>query len=324
MQDRFGRKIDYMRISVTDRCNLRCVYCMPEAGVESIPHGEILSYEEILRVVHAAASMGVEKIKITGGEPLVRKGVASLVRMIKETPGIKTVTMTTNGVLFPQLGKELAGAGLDGVNFSLDTLDAQAFAALTRFDALENVLEGVHLAIKLGLKTKLNCVPMQTQESADWVNIAGLAKNNPIDVRFIEMMPIGLGSDFETVSNDIVMQKLTEAFGQPVRSAVIHGNGPAVYYDFPGFHGSVGFISALSHSFCANCNRIRLTADGELKPCLCYNAGLALKPLLRSGISDESLRSAMAGVIEAKPKQHQLGEAANSASETRRMVQIGG
>ncbi len=324
MQDRFGRNIDYMRISVTDRCNLRCVYCMPEQGVESIPHDEILSYEEIIRVVRAAAALGIEKIKITGGEPLVRKGVASLVRMIKETPGIRTVTMTTNGVLFPQHGNELAEAGLDGVNFSLDSLDKKTFAALTRFDALESVVEGIHLALRLGLKTKLNCVPTQLQNSSDWVTIAGLGRDNPLDVRFIEMMPIGLGRDFDTINNDIVLAELKSAFGQPVRSAVSHGSGPAVYYDFPGFRGSIGLISALSHSFCVSCNRIRLTADGELKPCLCLGGGLALKPLLRSDISDESLKCAIAGVIEDKPKQHALCEAANGSSETRKMVQIGG
>ncbi len=324
MQDRFGRKIDYMRISVTDRCNLRCVYCMPKQGVESIAHDEILSYEEIVRVVRTAASLGIEKIKITGGEPLVRKGVASLVRMVKAIPGIRAVTMTTNGVLFAQYGEELAGAGLDGVNFSLDSLDKQMFESLTRFDALESVTEGIRLALRLGLKTKLNCVPMQTQQSSDRLNIAALARDNPLDVRFIEMMPIGLGRDFETVINDDIMQELANAFGQPIRSNVIHGSGPAVYYDFPGFRGSIGFISALSHSFCSSCNRIRLTADGELKPCLCYQDGLALKPLLRSGMSDDQLTGVMADVIAGKPKQHVLGEAASGEQETRKMVQIGG
>ncbi len=324
MQDRFGRKIDYMRVSVTDRCNLRCVYCMPKQGVDSIPHDDILSYEEIVRVVRAAASLGIEKIKITGGEPLVRKGVASLVRMVKAIPGIRTVTITTNGVLFPQYGEELAAAGLDGVNFSLDSLDRQTFESLTRFDALESVAEGIRLALRLGLKTKLNCVPMQTQLSSDRMNIAALARDNPLDVRFIEMMPIGLGCDFETMSNDDVFKELADAFGQPVRSKISHGSGPAVYYDFQGFQGSIGFISSLSHSFCGSCNRIRLTADGELKPCLCYQDGLALKPLLRSGVSDDKLTGVMADVIEGKPEKHMLGKTASSAQETRKMVQIGG
>lgn len=324
MQDQFGRKIDYMRISVTDRCNLRCVYCMPKQGVESIPHNEILSYEEIIRVVRAAATLGIEKIKITGGEPLVRKGVASLVRMIKDIPGIRAVTMTTNGVLFPQYAEALVKAGLDGVNFSLDTLNRQSYEALTLFDALENVMEGIRMALRLGLKTKLNCVPMPTQNSVDRVNIAALARDNPLDVRFIEMMPIGLGRDYESVNNDDILKELTQAYGQPVCSKGSHGNGPAVYYDFQGFQGSIGLISALSHAFCGSCNRIRLTADGELKPCLCYHQGLALKPLLRSGIPENSLASVMAGVIEGKPHQHQFGHMKNGAEETRKMVQIGG
>ena len=324
MLDNCGRKIDYMRISITDRCNLRCIYCMPKEGIECISHDEILSYEEILRVVNAGASLGIEKIKITGGEPLVRKGVASLVRMVKQTPGIKTVTLTTNGVLFHELGEELAKAGLSGVNFSLDSLDAKTYERLTRFNVLDKVKDGIDFAMRLGLKTKLNCVPVETCNGEDWAALAALAKDKPLDVRFIEMMPIGLGRDFHTVNNADVMKKLIKTFGQPVRSANAHGNGPAVYYDFAGFQGSIGFISAVSESFCAGCNRVRLTADGVLKPCLCFNDGLPLKPLLRNGISDSDLADAMRNEIENKPRQHKFCEAADKTTETRRMVQIGG
>lgn len=324
MLDKCGRKIDYMRISVTDRCNLRCIYCMPKEGIECISHDEILSYEEILRVVNAGASLGIEKIKITGGEPLVRKGIASLVQMIKQTPDIKTVTLTTNGVLFPECGEELAKAGLDGVNFSLDSLDAKIFETLTRFNALDKVKDGIDLALRLGLKTKLNCVPVESQNGEDIIALAALAKEKLLDVRFIEMMPIGLGRDFHTVNNADVIKRLIDRFGQPVRSDSAHGNGPAVYYDFTGFQGSIGFISAVSESFCAGCNRVRLTADGVLKPCLCFNDGLPLKPLLRNGISDEKLIDSMRHVIENKPRQHKLCEAADMTTETRKMVQIGG
>lgn len=324
MLDQCGRKIDYMRISVTDRCNLRCIYCMPKEGIECISHEEILSYEEILRVVNAGASLGIQKIKLTGGEPLVRKGIASLVRHVKQTPGIKAVTLTTNGVLFPELGEDLAKAGLDGVNFSLDSLDAHVFETLTRFPALDKVKDGLDLALRLGLKTKLNCVPVESQNGEDIIALAALAKEKPLDVRFIEMMPIGLGRDFSTLNNAVVLDRLTERFGQPVRSDSVHGNGPAVYYDFGGFQGSIGFISAVSESFCEGCNRIRLTADGVLKPCLCFNDGLALKPLLRSGISDNELIQRIRRVIENKPRQHKLCEAADMTTETRKMVQIGG
>jgi cyclic pyranopterin phosphate synthase len=322
MLDQCGRKIDYMRISVTDRCNLRCVYCMPKEGIKCIGHDEILTYDEILRIVKAGASLGIEKIKVTGGEPLVRKGIVTLVRMIKQTPGIKTVTLTTNGVLFSELGEQLSEAGLDGVNFSLDSLDARVFAQLTRVDALDKVKQGIDTALRLGLKTKLNCVPIDTYNGAELAEIAALAKDKPVDVRFIEMMPIGLGHGFETMDNAVVMEKLVERFGQPKRSAGVHGNGPAVYYDFPKFEGSIGFISAVSNTFCAGCNRIRLTADGVLKPCLCYGDGLPLKPLLRNGISDSELTQEMRHVIENKPREHQLCEA--ETTETRKMVQIGG
>ncbi len=324
MLDNCGRKIDYMRISVTDRCNLRCIYCMPKEGIACISHDEILSYEEIIRVVQAGALLGIEKIKITGGEPLVRKGIASLVRMIKQTPGIKTVTLTTNGVLFPELGEELIKAGLDGVNFSLDSLDAKTFEMLTRFHVLDKVKEGINLALQLGLKTKLNCVPVESCNGEDWVALAALAKERLLDVRFIEMMPIGLGRDFSTVNNAEVMEKLIERFGQPVRSFSAHGNGPAVYFDFSGFQGSIGFISAVSETFCAGCNRVRLTADGVLKPCLCFYDGLPLKPLLRKGIPDEELTDKIRDVIENKPQHHKLCEVADKTTETRKMVQIGG
>jgi len=324
MLDQYGRKIDYMRISVTDRCNLRCIYCMPKEGIESIGHDEILSYDEILKVVKAGAALGIEKIKITGGEPLVRKGVTSLVRMIKRTSGIKMVTLTTNGVLFSELGEELAEAGLDGVNFSLDTLDEQIYNNLTRVDALGKVKAGIDIALQLDLKTKLNCVPIDSYNGEDLTAIAALAKNKPLDVRFIEMMPIGLGRGFETTNNADVLETLVERFGQPMRSAVEHGNGPAVYYDFDGFQGSIGFISAVSNSFCEGCNRVRLTADGVLKPCLCFNDGLPLKPLLRNGISDGELIDEMRHVIENKPHQHKLGETADKTTEMRKMVQIGG
>lgn len=322
MQDSLGRTIDYMRVSVTDRCNLRCVYCMPREGIACLSHDDVLSYEEIHRVVKEAAALGISKIKITGGEPLVRKNVAALVRMVKDTPGISAVTMTTNGVLFPQFGRELAEAGLCGVNFSLDSLDAATFKKLTLADAVDSVKAGIALALKLGLKTKLNCVPIAGYNSGDWVNIARLAQHQPLDVRFIELMPIGLGRGFQSVPGDAILEQLTASFGQPSPSAAVHGNGPAVYVDFPGFTGSIGFISALSHSFCAGCNRVRLTADGELKPCLCSGDGLDLKPLLREGASDEALRQAIERTVAGKPGRHHMCE--NENSEKRKMVQIGG
>lgn len=322
MQDGFGRTIDYMRISVTDRCNLRCVYCMPPEGVECVGHGDILRFEEMLRVVEAGVALGITKYRITGGEPLVRKGIVDFVRMVKATAGVESVAMTTNGVLFAEMAQALKVAGLDAVNFSLDCLDAESFKRLTRVDAWDAVMAGIDKALALGLKTKLNCVPMEGYNSGDWVRLAALAREKALDIRFIEMMPIGLGRDFKSVDNDEVLAALTQAFGEPKRSANGHGSGPAEYVDFAGFKGSVGFISAMSHTFCGSCNRVRLTADGMLKACLCYEDGVDLKALLRANISDEELKDALAAAITAKPLRHNFCD--GTATEQRKMVQIGG
>ena len=324
MVDQYGRTIDYMRISITDRCNLRCIYCMPEEGIECIPHNEILTYEEILRLVHAAAANGISKIKITGGEPLVRKNAAELIRQIKQVEGIREVTLTTNGVLFTEQGAALIAAGLDSVNFSLDTQDASNFNRITRVDAYRQVLASVEYALQLGIKTKINCVPLQPYDYADLTELAGFARKYPIDVRFIELMPIGLGLQYEPVKSEFVLGQLTREYGEPKVSPVIHGNGPARYYDFPGFKGSIGFISPISNIFCENCNRIRLTASGTLKLCLCNNRSLELKPLLRGGISDEQLSEVIRNAIYDKPLEHHLGGPDDDTTETKKMVQIGG
>ena len=323
MKDSAGRNINYMRISVTDRCNLRCAYCMPPEGVQSLPHSEILQYEEILRVIRAGVSLGIDQYRITGGEPLVRKGIMDFARMVKQTPGVKSLSISTNGVLFSDMGEALKDAGLDAVNFSLDCMDAKRFHRLTRVDALDGVMKGIRTALKLGLKTKINCVPMQDYNASDWVSLAALAKDNPLDVRFIEMMPIGLGQDYKFVDNADVFEALVLAFGEPEKSVKCHGSGPAEYWDFPGFKGSVGFISAMSHAFCGSCNRVRLTADGLLKPCLCYEDGLNVKELLRAEVSNEELQAAIAQTITSKPKCHNFCEDSGT-SEKRKMVQIGG
>lgn len=323
MLDGIGRTINYMRISVTDRCNLRCAYCMPPEGIESLPHGEILRYEEILRVVRAAASLGIENYRITGGEPLVRKSITDFIRMMKETPGVKHLALTTNGVLFSDMGEALKRAGLDAVNFSLDCMDAESFRCLTRVDAWDDVMKGIKTALELGLNTKINCVPMQDYNADDWVSLASLAKDNALDVRFIEMMPIGMGKAFKSVNNAIVRERLNAVFGEPMLSGKRHGSGPAEYYDYPGFKGIIGFISAISHMFCATCNRVRLTADGMLKPCLCFSEGVDLKTLLRSGASEEELFKTIEDTIYRKPLCHNFCED-NGVSESRRMVQIGG
>lgn len=324
MIDGIGRNIDYLRISVTDRCNLRCVYCMPETGVENLGHEEILTFREIIVIAKAAAQLGIRKIKITGGEPLVRKGIVNLVRRIKDIDGIEQVTMTTNGVLLGAMAQELAAAGLDAVNVSLDSMNSESFCRITRRDSLADVMEGIRIASEFGIRTKINCVPIAELNGGDLTGIVNLAKEYPIDVRFIELMPIGFGRNYSPVSSAELLEKIRREFGEPALSAEKHGNGPAVYYNLPAFSGSIGFISAISNEFCESCNRIRLTADGNLKLCLHYNKGVALKPLLRGGISREGLKNVIEKAIYNKPVQHGFNGGTGENVEMKNMVQIGG
>lgn len=325
MRDQYGRDICYLRISVTDRCNLRCVYCMPEEGVEWMPHDHILTYEQITRVVEAAARLGVRHVRLTGGEPLVRPQLFRLVEMVKGVEGIESVTLTTNGVLLAQQLSQLQKAGLDGVNLSLDTLDPGQFATITRRDGLlPQALEGLEAAVHTpGLTVKVNCVPTRFNED-QVVPLAGLARERKIAVRFIEMMPIGLGRDQQGLSQAQVMERLTEAFGPPLACASPKGVGPGEYVTFSGFAGQVGFISAVSHQFCHRCNRVRLTADGYLKTCLQFHAGVDLKPYLEEKSSREALERAMEHAIFQKPAQHHFSAVNQAGDEENNMNQIGG
>ncbi|AVK50949.1 cyclic pyranopterin phosphate synthase MoaA [Clostridium sp. MF28] len=324
MVDSSGRNIEYLRISVTDRCNLRCVYCMPECGIENLEHDEILTFKEIMLIVKTVSQLGIHKIKITGGEPLVRKGIVNLVRRIKDIDGIEEITMTTNGVLFGDMADSLAEAGLDSVNISLDTLNSTSFNKITRRDCLDKVKLGLKKAVELGLKTKINCVPIAQLNGDDLIDILKIAKENPIDVRFIELMPIGFGKSYSPVCNEQIFEQIEQNFGTLQNSKIKHGNGPAVYYNLSDFKGSIGFISAISNEFCDTCNRIRLTADGNLKLCLRYNNGVALKPLLRSGISKEQLKRVIENAIYNKPSHHGFNSSDTENIELKNMVQIGG
>ncbi len=322
MLDGFGRCIDYLRVSVTDRCSLRCTYCMPADGVPWLSHGEILSYEEILRLVRLFANIGVKKIKITGGEPLVRKGVAGLIREIKAIPGIEQVTLTTNGVALKEQLPDLLSAGVDAINLSLDTLDRERFAAITRRDALPQVLEGLEAALGApGLNLKLNCVAQAGRED-DWLALAELAKAHPIALRFIEPMPIGLGEGVTVCSEEEIRAALEGKFDPLTPYDGKLGNGPAQYYTLPDFAGKIGFISAVSHQFCDRCNRVRLTATGYLKTCLQYDVGADLRPLLAE--SDEVLQKAIAAAIGCKPEAHQFTADRVENREAHIMSQIGG
>ena len=315
MKDQFGRAIDYMRVSVTDRCNLRCVYCMPEEGVPAVVHQDILTFDEIARLCGIGVRLGITKIKLTGGEPLVRRGLPELLKMLKSLHGIEQVTLTTNGILLKEQINELVYNGLDSVNISIDTLDAERYKKVTRGGCVEKALEGLGAAAKFpDLRIKVNCVPLKDTDEEEYVQLALLAQSGKADVRFIEMMPIGMGKAFSGKSKDEICSILRKHFGEPEEYKEPLGNGPAVYVQFPGFRKRVGFISAVSHQFCGGCNRVRLTSEGYLKPCLQYGSGTDLREMLRSGASDEKICEEMRRVIYEKPACHQFAVKNNAGN----------
>ncbi len=324
MLDQYGRNIDYMRISLTDRCNLRCIYCMPEEGIRQIPRTELLNQEEILRISRLASEFGISRIKLTGGEPLVRRICIPLVKELKALPGIRQVTLTTNGILLKEQLPELMEAGLDALNISLDTLDPENFQRITRQNELGRTLEGLEMALSYpSLKVKVNCVPT-FQTDQELLQVAALARENPLHVRFIEMMPIGLGKEFTARNEKSVKDILEKTYGPLTTVSEILGNGPCHYYTLEGFCGRIGFISALSHKFCKQCNRVRLTSTGYLKGCLQFENGVDLKALLRNGSSDEILKNALQRAIFEKPAGHNFQEKKNGREESHIMSQIGG
>lgn len=322
MFDSKGRKIHYLRLSVTDLCNLRCRYCMPD-GVDKLEREDILTYEEFLRLAALFARCGVDTVRVTGGEPLVRKGVEQLVKGLKAIPGIRKVTMTTNAVLLEQQLPALLEAGLDSVNISLDTLDPALFAKITARDEFAAVQAGIHAALESGIPVKLNCVPQVGVNEGELEALAALAQDKPLQVRFIEMMPIGYGAAMPCVSGPELRARFANRWPElhPVEGTTF-GNGPAVYYTVPGWKGSIGFIAAVHGKFCASCNRVRLTSQGFLRPCLASETGCDLRALLRGGADDARLRTAIRETIWSKPREHHFEDRCMPA--TRSMYRIGG
>lgn len=323
MIDQWGRKINYLRISVTDKCNLRCSYCMPEEGLKFISEDNILTKDEIMRVVKSAAELGVTRVRITGGEPLMRKDIIDIVKGIKVVRGIKEVNMTTNGILLSKHIRELVEAGLDGINISLDTLRPEVYKTLTRGGDLSNVLEAIELSLKNNLKVKLNAVIIKGINEEDIFNLAEIAEEKNVAVRFIELMPIGQGKKNIGLSSEEVKSIITSRKVLLSLVSSSEQSGPAIYYKTKIGRGRIGFISSMSHSFCSSCNRIRITAEGFLKYCIHWNHGTDLKALLRREISDEELRNIIADGIFNKPKEHRF-KVNNLDSDTRYMYQIGG
>jgi len=329
--DAHQRRISYLRVSVTDRCNLRCVYCMPQEGIDLVPMEDVLSYEEIRDVVRVAASMGLRRVRLTGGEPLARKGLVDLVGMISTLPGIEEVALSTNGIVLARHAESLAEAGLSRVNVSLDTLRPERFERITRGGRLEDVLEGIDAARSAGLTPiKLNVVVMRSVNDDEAVDFARSTIDKDWQVRFIELMPFTAlensgqqpAPSAAFVSNETVRRRIQEALG-PLQPESGDGNGPARYYRLPGAKGKIGFISPLTEEgFCGRCNRMRLTATGKLRPCLLTDHEIDLLSSLRGGEGEDGIRRGIMAALASKPDAHHLGD--GNRPRRRRMVQIGG
>ena len=328
--DRFGRTHDYLRISVTDRCNLRCVYCMPEEGLEFLPGDKLMSAEEIAAIVRVGAKLGIRKIRITGGEPLVRKDIADIVAGVAAVPGIEDVAMTTNGLLLAAKAEALRRAGLTRVNISLDTLDPHRFRLISRRGELRKVLEGIEAAAEAGFSPiKLNCVLLRGMNEDEIEAFLRMSYERPLHVRFIEYMPIG--HDDEGWRNRYLpLEKVRETASRMPWPAVpiedVPGSGPSENWRFAGGAGSFGLIHPVSDRFCDNCNRLRLTADGYLKPCLYWVDELYVRP--HAG-NEAELERMFFRALDLKPKNHEMaekwaGEAQTHVPTARRMSQIGG
>ena len=325
--DRFGRPITYLRISVTDRCNLRCVYCLPETGMKWLPRENQLSAEEIARVTETAAKVGVRRVRLTGGEPLVRADIVEIVARIASIPGIEEVSLTTNAMLLEMLARPLAKAGLKRVNVSLDTLDADKFKRITRGGKIDHLWRGIAAAEDAGLSPlKLNTVVVNGLNADELSALARLTIENPWHVRFIELMPVGnaqnWGEDFPALPDRYIsvheMQTRLSNFNlQPATTPT--GNGPARTFRIPDALGTVGFISPLGEHFCQSCNRLRLTADGHLRPCLLLDGEVNVRDALRAG---QPLLPLLQQAVDTKPQGHELF--LQHYPESRRMAQIGG
>jgi len=337
-RDAHGRRIDYLRISVTDRCNLRCSYCMPEEGVPWKPVSEILSYEEIERFAAAAVTLGITKIRLTGGEPLVRKGLADHIRRLREMTGLEAIALTTNGTLLEQHARSLRAAGLSRVNVSLDSLDPDVYSTITRGGDLDDVLAGLSAALDEGFSpVKVNVVVVRSLHQ-DLGAFADMAIDRPLHVRFIEYMPVGDASPeggrghggcwteedhvpAEEILGDLVSATQKRGIGEleeMPRSAGPEGWGPARYFTARGAKGTLGVISPLSRHVCGQCNRLRLTADGRVRPCLFSDGEFDVRSVLREG-TDDDVRAVIQTALQAKPKEH--GERRGTK---RWMSQIGG
>ena len=323
LRDPYGRTVDYLRVSVTDRCDLRCVYCMPPEGIPLKPVSEILTYDELVRTIRVAVSLGVRKIRITGGEPLVRRRIVTFVRRVAEIPGVQDLGMTTNGTALAGMAAALREAGLSRINISLDAIRRDRYAEITRRDAQPKVLEGIEAAIRAGLSpVKINAVLLHGLLPGEVDDFLAMARENPVEVRFIERMPIGCSPSAGYVSTEGVRERILALPG--VREERNGTPSAAVTYQVPGFAGRLGIISPVSRKFCSGCNRLRVTADGRLRPCLFGRETLDLRTVLRSGTGDAAVADLFREAVRSKPQGHDLSAWGDSPSPAEPMSRVGG
>ena len=330
MVDKYSRKINYLRVSVTDRCNLRCIYCMPAEGISCLRHEEILNYEEIHRIIRIATQLGIRKVRLTGGEPLVRKGITGFVQSLSTIRALEDISMTTNGILLENFAEELFHAGMRRINISLDSLDAEKYRQITRLGDLQTVLRGIEKARETGFSPiKINIVAIKGFNDDEILDFARLTFDHPFQIRFIELMPLGnagMESDSRFLSNDFIRNKI-ETLGKldHIKRGQNGTDGPADIYALAGSKGQIGLISAITHNFCSSCNRLRLTADGQLRTCLLTDEETDLRGPMRSGCSDTELSHIIQEAVANKPARHKIATNGNYVKKcVKEMSAIGG
>ncbi len=328
MIDNYGRKIDYLRISLTDRCNFRCTYCMPEHGVKMIGHNEVLTFEEIIRLAEISVELGVSKIRLTGGEPLVRKGIETLISRLAAVNGINNISMTTNGFLLEEMAYDLKSSGLDRLNISLDTVNREKFRKITRIDGLGKVFKGIEAATNAGFSPiKLNAVAIRGINDDEILDLADYSARRGLILRFIEQMPFIAEERKTFIPASEIISVLSGKYGsaKPLKDEgrnISAGSGPVSLYSFGNTGLMVGFITPVSNHFCGNCNRLRITADGKLKLCLLSDNEIDLRLMLRNGSSNNQIKRILKASVDQKPEKHKLNS--GYPGSERGMSKIGG
>ena len=324
MLDKLGRTIDYARISLTDRCNLNCIYCMPKGEtIKFLPKSSLLTVDDIYLICSILSDIGISKIKLTGGEPLLREDIIEIVQKVYSIKNIKKITLTTNGVFLDKYFEKLYENNIKDINISMDSINPQKYQEITNHK-LDEILKSIEKIYSYkDMNIKINVVPINI-EKTDILSLVDIARTKNIKVRFIEIMPMGYGKNFKFLSNENILQMIQEEYGVSKDSNKTYGNGPARYVSFENFKSDIGFISAISHNFCHDCNRIRITCDGKLKPCLNFDSTLDIKSLISLNTNYQDIKSQIEKAIFEKPKKHQFHKVTISKQDDRLMSQIGG